>query len=400
MENKPFDIDAFLAELKDDLSEIEETPEQMEEMILNQEASEPSMPREPETNGREKVSFGNKALAFLGKFSLILIETVLLLVVTLYGVMYVLAKGPSTTARDIFVMSVRETSAVGFLANLFFTEEEIAQIENSQKMEEYIETDTSLITIQKPQEKPEDVQGETGPVADAWGLVDEDGDGIIIEEVHGTGYIGYMMVVLDPSRVIVGYAGGHTVESMVAKYDAVAGINAGGFEDLNGSGDGTTPDAMVVCDGKIYYSHKGVREGFVGLDGNHILHVGKLRYNDVVEKDIRYGVSFGPVLISNGEPATLTSGVNPRTAIGQRSDGAILMLVVDGRQVNSLGATYQDLIDIFQEYGAVNACNLDGGSSSMMWYGDGYVNNCASVVGIRAIPTTFLVMKEGGGDNA
>ena len=138
----------------------------------------------------------------------------------------------------------------------------------------------------------------------------------------------------------------------------------------------------------------------MGIDSNNILHVGRLTYNDVVDRGIRYGVSFGPVLISNGEPATLTSGVNPRTAIGQRSDGAILMLVVDGRQVNSLGATYQDLIDIFQKFGAVNACNLDGGSSSMMWYGDGYVNNCASVVGIRAIPTTFLVLKEGGGDNA
>ena len=72
------------------------------------------------------------------------------------------------------------------------------------------------------------------------------------------------------------------------------------------------------------------------------------------------------------------------------------MLVIDGRQVISLGATHQDLIDIFMEYGAVNACNLDGGSSTLMWYQGGYINNCASVVGIRPVPTTFLVMKEGG----
>ena len=400
MENKPFDIDAFLEEMKDTLTQTEQLPDKMEEIILTQEQPEPSVLQEPEKNEKEKKPFGKKVLSFLGKLALILVETILLLAVALYGVMYVLAKGPSTTARDIFVMSVRETSAVGFLANLFFTDEEIAQIERSQKMEEYIETDTSLITIQKPQEKPAGAQEETGPAADEWGLVDEDGDGIIIEEVRGAGYVGYMMVVLDPSRVIVGYSAGSTVEGMVAKYDAVAGINAGGFEDQNGTGDGTTPDAMVVSDGKIYYAHKGVRDGFVGIDSNNILHVGRLTYNDVVDRGIRYGVSFGPVLISNGEPATLTSGVNPRTAIGQRSDGAILMLVVDGRQVNSLGATYQDLIDIFQKFGAVNACNLDGGSSSMMWYGDGYVNNCASVVGIRAIPTTFLVLKEGGGDNA
>jgi exopolysaccharide biosynthesis protein len=93
------------------------------------------------------------------------------------------------------------------------------------------------------------------------------------------------------------------------------------------------------------------------------------------------------------------SGVNPRTAIGQRSDGAILMLVIDGRQVISLGATMEDLVDIMMEYGAVNACNLDGGSSSLMWFEGEYVNNCASVIGIRPVPTTFLVLKEGVKDN-
>jgi len=69
--------------------------------------------------------------------------------------------------------------------------------------------------------------------------------------------------------------------------------------------------------------------------------------------------------------------------------------VVDGRQALSIGCTYVDLCDIFLEYGAVNAYNLDGGSSTLMWYEDGYVNNCASVVGIRPVPTTFLVLKEG-----
>ena len=83
----------------------------------------------------------------LGRSLLVLLETVVLLAIVLYGVMYVLAKGPSPTARDIFVMSVRETSAVGFLADIFFTPEEIAAIEAREAEEEYIETDTSLIVI-------------------------------------------------------------------------------------------------------------------------------------------------------------------------------------------------------------------------------------------------------------
>ena len=75
------------------------------------------------------------------------------------------------------------------------------------------------------------------------------------------------------------------------------------------------------------------------------------------------------------------------------------MLVIDGRQVISMGATMQDLIDIMMDYGAVNACNLDGGSSTLMWYQGDYVNNCASVIGIRPVPTTILVLKEGMKDN-
>lgn len=343
-------------------------------------------------------------LKILGIFMLFLVETVLLVVLGLYGVMYVVAKGPSPSARDLFVMSVRETSAAGFLANLFFSEEEIAQIENKQGVEDYQETDTSLIQLPQPTEDPTDATG--GPVPDAWGLVDEDGDGVILESVAGEGYTGHMLVVLDPSRVIMGTVpssygrSGYTVALMAEKFDAVAGINAGGFEDPDGNGNGSIPDAMVVCDGKVYYWDKGMRKGFVGFDSKHILHVGKPSYSQIAEQDIQCGVCFGPVLISNGEAVEgLNSGVNPRTAIGQRSDGAVLLLVIEGRQVTSLGATFQDLIDIFLKYGAVNACNLDGGSSSMLWYEGEYVNSSSSMVGIRPVPTTFLVLKEGGDSN-
>ena len=381
-------------------------------------AKEPEQAPAPEKKSKEKSAKKNKKkkskskarrfFGFLGKLLLFLVETALLLVIALYGVMFVLAKGPSPTARDLFVMSVRETSAIGWLANIYFTDEEIAQIENRVEVEDYIETDTSLIQIPKETEVPEGEEQpeDQGPKADAWGLIDEDGDGIIVEEVKGEGYSGYMMVVLDPSRVIVGSvpgsygARGYTVEEMVNHFDAVAGTNAGGFYDPDGTGNGSIPDTMVVFEGKVYYAGSGTRKGFVGIDSNHILHVAhKITEAEIKEKDIQYGVCFGPVLIANGEPCDInTSGVNPRTAIGQRSDGAILMLVIDGRQVISMGATMQDLVDIMMDYGAINACNLDGGSSTLMWYDGGYVNNCASVIGIRPVPTAILVLKEGDGN--
>lgn len=357
-------------------------------------------------DGETKPTAIHRAFVYLGRFVLLLMETVLLVVMLLYGVMYVLAKGPSPTARDMFVMSVRETSAIGFLANIYFTDEEIAQIEANKNTGEYVETDTSLINIStEPTQSEDDGQG---PKADAWGFVDEDGDGIIIDNVKGEGYSGYMMIVLDPSRVIMGSkpesygVRGYTVEEMVKEFDAVAGINAGGFYDPNGQGNGSIPDSLVVVNGEVYYAANGERNGFVGFDSNYIMHVGMPTLSEIQEKSIMTGACFGPVLVANGEPAdpsTLASGVNPRTAIGQRSDGAVLMLVIDGRQVTSMGAKYQDLVDIMLRYGAVNACNLDGGSSSLMWFGDGYVNNCASVIGIRPVPTTFLVLKEGASTN-
>ena len=381
-----------------------------DKLLTDDPAPEKKSKKKPVKNKKKKKSRrkARRFFGFLGKLLLFLVETALLLVIALYGVMFVLAKGPSPTARDLFVMSVRETSAVGWLANIYFTDEEIAKIENRVEVEDYIETDTSLIQIPKETLAPE---GETapedqGPKPDAWGLIDEDGDGIIVEEVKGEGYSGYMMIVLDPSRVIVGsdpdYFGdcGFTVEEMVQRFDAVAGTNAGGFYDPDGKGNGSIPDTMVVFEGKVYCAGNGIRKGFVGIDSNHILHVAtRITEAEIKEKDIRYGVCFGPVLIVNGEPCELDSGgVNPRTAIGQRSDGAILMLVIDGRQVISMGATMHDLVDIMMDYGAVNACNLDGGSSTLMWYDGGYVNNCASVIGIRPVPTAILVLKEGDGN--
>lgn len=390
-----------------------ENPEAIEEPASQPEREAPKKEKsnEKKQNSRKnskaspKKSKSLSGWTILGRVLLFVLETALLLVIAMYGLMFVLAKGPSTTARDLFVMSVRETSAMGWVANIYFSDEEIAEIENQKDVEDFIETDTSLIQIPKETE-PQDGATPTedaGPQPDAWGLIDEDGDGIILEEVKGEGYSGYMMVVLDPSRVIVGSvpksygARGYTVEEMVLHFDAVAGTNAGGFHDPNGSGNGSIPDTLVVFEGQVYYSNMGIRAGFVGIDSNHILHVAnKITEAEIKEKDIQYGVCFGPVLVANGKPCDVNiSGVNPRTAIGQRSDGAILMLVIDGRQVISMGATMQDLIDIMMDYGAMNACNLDGGSSTLMWYDGDYVNNCASVVGIRPVPTAILVLKEG-----
>ncbi|MBR0208740.1 MAG: phosphodiester glycosidase family protein [Oscillospiraceae bacterium] len=363
-----------------------------------------------QTARRTKKKKGSSARGFfrvLGRFFLLLLETLLLICLALYGIMYVLAKGPSETARDLFVTSVRETSAIKFLADIYFTPEEIAAIETVKETMEYEPTDTSLITISTD---PASVENKTG-WTDAHGVFhpDEDGDGIIIEPVKGKGYSGYMMVVTDPSRVILGSIPssygkrGYVLSEYVQHFEGVAGTNAGGFYDPGGMGDGSIPDSVVVVEGQIHYMEYGCGTegggGIAAIDGNHILHVAKsMTRQELIDNDIQYAVCYGPVLIVNGvsaSPDSLNISLNPRTAIGQCSDGAMLFLVIDGRQVVSMGAQYQDLVEIMERYGAVNAVNLDGGSSSMLWFQDHYVNNSSSVVGVRDMPTSFVILKEG-----
>lgn len=88
-------------------------------------------------------------------------------------------------------------------------------------------------------------------------------------------------------------------------------------------------------------------------------------------------------------------GANPRTAVGQCADGTVLILVTDGRgMAGHLGATGQDLINIFLEYGAVNAANLDGGSSSALYYEGEYQITSSYLPNAdesRKLPTAFVV---------
>ena len=361
----------------------------------------------PRRKVRKKRSAAGRVFRTLGRILLLLLETLLLICLALYGVMYVLAKGPSVTARDMFVTSVRETSAIKFLADIYFTPEEIAAIETVKETVDYAPTDTSLITINTDPGAAANKDGWT----DVHGVfhADEDGDGIIIEPLKGRGYSGYMMIVEDPSRVIMGSIPssygreGYVLSEYVQYFDGVAGTNAGGFYDPGGMGDGSIPDSLVVVDGVIHYAEYGCGTegggGIAAIDGNHILHVAKsMTRQELIDNDIRYAVCYGPVLICNGvsaSPESLNISLNPRTAIGQCADGAMLFIVIDGRQVVSMGAQYQDLVEIMERYGAVNAVNLDGGSSSMLYYNGGYVNNSSSVIGIRDMPTSFVVLKEG-----
>ena len=187
--------------------------------------------------------------------------TLLGILATAYGAVALMCKGPSPTARDMFVTTMMETSAAKFVPRLFLSGAEIEAILHKNTV---IEGETNTEAVEEFVPRNEEVPKDT----------------IELLDVYGPTFRGKMMIVHDPSR------------------------------------------------------------------------------SEVATRD-RYG--------------------------------AVLLLAIDGRQTHSLGASFKDCIDVMMEYGAINAANLDGGSSTMMVYKGETVNSCASMYGSRRLPTAIIV---------
>ena len=237
----------------------------------------------------------------------------------------------------------------------------------------------------------------------------EQSDDMWIEHITGSTYEGWMMCVKNSDDITVEVnpylgtgADAPELETYVEKFKAVGGINAGGFMDEGGTGNGSIPQGIVIHNGELLYGNPNVYQSIIGIDKDDKLVCTGGTGNDALKWGMKEAVTFGPVFISNYEDVfdrnyQNLAMLNPRTAIGQASDGTMLLLVLDGRGPSSFGAKYEDVIDIFRSYDAVNAANLDGGNSTAMIYNGEYVNNTVSMYGSRNLPTVFLV-KEGKGN--
>ena len=343
---------------------------------------------------KKKKQTGKAIVRFLDRLCGLVIAAGIVLVLFGLALEWIVVKGPSPALRDSFVMTMIWTRRFDFIPNIFLSEEEITNIYNEHfEVASSDATDPSLITINIGEETDPNL----GPQPDAYGLIDEDGDGVIFVDVKKKGFVGKMMVIKDPSRVFVGkpevYGGyGLTLDAYCERYGALGGINGGAFFDEDGGGTGGYPDGLTIADGEAFMA--GHQRTFVGFTEDNILFVGDIDQESAEDMHIRCGVSFGPALIVNGQgmySSAMESGINPRTAIGQRADGAVLMLVIDGRQMHSVGCSFGDVRDVMIDFSAVNACNLDGGSSTVMYYNGEYVNSPSSASGTsRALPNAFL----------
>ncbi|MCC8078179.1 MAG: phosphodiester glycosidase family protein [Oscillospiraceae bacterium] len=247
------------------------------------------------------------------------------------------------------------------------------------------------------QEKDMESAGICTTAGDAVWAIDVP-NGILILKVYGDSYVGTLAIVNDSSRVLLGRTSsdyrGETVIEMCENYDAILGINAGGFYDPGGEGTGVDPDGLVLSEGVVY--NPATTENYFqigGFDCDDNFRVGYAL--DI--STLRDATQFFPIIVLNGEDATVGEtvglGIQPRTAIGQSATGQTLMLVVDGRQIGySLGTTVVECASILLRYDCYNAMCMDGGSSSSMVYdGELITKPSTPMTDGRYIPSSWLV---------
>ena len=211
-----------------------------------------------------------------------------------------------------------------------------------------------------------------------------------LEKIQSARYVGYILEIQEK---------GDTTSNIAKMNNAVAAINGGGFHDPNGTGTGRLPYGFILHDGE-YVIGKDVGPDedvdFVGFSKSGNLIAGNYDKTQLSDTKAMEGITSGPPLIVDGKKMITEGdggwGVGPRTAIGQKKDGTVLFLVIDGRQPGySIGATLRDVQDILFEKGCYIAANLDGGSSSTLYLNGKVVNKPADLLGERMIPTAFIV---------
>ena len=228
-------------------------------------------------------------------------------------------------------------------------------------------------------------------------------NGMLIVKVSGSTYQGKLAIVKDPAQIDMVKSKslgswGQEAESFGKQENALLVVNASGFKDVGGHGSGGQVKGTLIIDG-VEYGNRNIKGywKFCGMKNDNKFYVGSYPTNSVA--DYRWSCEFFPALVVDGQSVvdgTFGMGLQPRTSIGQRLDGSMLLLIIDGRQVGySVGCTVAECKDILLRYGVYQAMNLDGGSSAVMWYDGRYITKSSSKSGRgRYMPNALIVRKK------
>lgn len=281
--------------------------------------------------------------------------------------------GPIDNFRNWLISTSMSTMSHDYICKWFYSDEEINKVLNNNYIVEVNEeTNTDLIKLE------EEITYEN-EYEEAILKRDKDAPYKIIElEVNGQK--AYLAAVYDPSKVKVATSKGvgtygQYATKIAEENNAILATNGGGFGNAPGNTTGGRPTGVTISNGKVItdntYSSDAQNGGLIGMTyDNKLVMIKNATGKKALEAGVRDGVSWGPFLIVNGKSSFIKGnggwGYAARTAIGQRADGIILLLVVNSNSTRTKGASMTDLTQIMSNYGAVNAANLDGGTSSVM----------------------------------
>ena len=324
--------------------------------------------------------------------------------------------GPYDNFRTWFISTSMSTMSHQYFCKWFYSDEEINKVLKSNYIVEVNEeTNTDLIDM-KEEEYANEYEKQILQR-------DKDSDYKIIElEVNGQK--AYLAAIYDPSKVKVAVSNGvgtygQYATKIAENNNAILATNGGGFGNAPGNQTGGRPTGVTISNGKVItdntYSSDAQSGGLIGMTyDNKLVLIKNATAYKAKQMNVRDGVSWGPFLIVNGKKSFIKGnggwGYAARTAIGQRSDGIILLLVVNSNSTRTKGASMVDLTEIMSNYGAVNAANLDGGTSTVMILPKKealkYNSNCSDNYcyindpidsalrhKTRGIPTTIIVTK-------
>ena len=311
--------------------------------------------------------------------------------------------GPWAGFRNFWITSAMTTMSHQYLATWFYTDETIQKVLANNSVIEVDEVSNGdAIQFKKyttaiyRNEYDKDVLTKD-PGNDLYKVIN----------IREAKYEGFLVVLYDPSKIHIAttrYLGvrGESILTVAKRENAIIAMNAGGFYDPDWNSNGGQPHGTVFSRGRVVsdFHDAGMGGGFIGFTNENKLILGRMNKDQAINTGYRDAVEFGPYLIVNGKRSFYKGnggwGIAPRSAIGQRQDGIVLMLVVNGRLAHSLGADMIDLTDIMERYGAYNAANLDGGSSSELVINGQIINTpvAGGQNGLRDMSTFWVVTEQ------
>ncbi|MDD3224670.1 MAG: phosphodiester glycosidase family protein [Clostridium sp.] len=321
----------------------------------------------------------------IGKIKYSIMFVLFEIIFTMVTLVFIVFYGPFNNVKKTVVGALITSGRHQYIAKWFLSENEINNLTG------YSSSQKGLTTSSE--------KTDTNEIH----VAHKDDTGIDFEKVPGSKFKGYFLVIHDPTRVKVGYTKnlgkeGQLTSVMAEGYNASAAINGGDFQDEASSGGqkytgtGGKPVGILISNGKVIsdcFGNPNQKLPAFGINKDGKLLVGKYSVNDLKAAGVTEAISSDPIILINGKPQSNLGegGIAPRTAIGQTSDGSILFLTIDGRQLGSAGATYEDVRNLMVQNGAINAILLDGGSSTTMYYNGEVVNNPSDPVGERYVPS-------------